>query len=829
MHIKTICEEKLQQIPHTEAHEERLALELREVNTLNEADYFLSLAEKGDKYENENNLIIPYLLGICDEFDITKPPCYEYGEFPDIDIDYLPSVRQYLKEEFSREKHGKQFVCNIATYTTFGLRSALIDMAKVFGLDRKEILSLTTKLGIKDDEGEILTWEKAIELYEDLRKYLEQNPEMAEAAKKMLHRNRNMGMHASGLIISGVPIEDFVPLVKVKDGTGACSAWVEGLHGTDLGAVGLVKFDFLSLEANMKIATGTKLAGEIGAESFHDSCNAVEAATKHVGRVAALPGKSNWTDTSYLEDPVALEMANRGDLKMVFQYDGSEGIRRLAKQGGVTSFNDLAVYTALFRPSAIKLGMHEAYCRRKNKLEEYEIHPLVKDFMEPTYAVMVFQEQVMRMLNVVGKIPLKDCEAVRKAISKKKIEKFQKYKEIFVANGQETLQWPIEKVANLWNQIEAFSGYGFNLAHCVAYTYISSRMLYLKAHHPLAFYASVLSFTKAASSKDYFKLKDYKQEAERHGIRVNQVNINKSGVECRIVDKEIYYGLGKLRGIGEEIAERVVKLQPFKDYTDFISRAGTEAKIHQPVIALRMFDEDPIKLYNFYQAFKVTQKKEEEREKRLQRTLTKYREKIKELTGKEEVDDDVFLLPDETKEEVLTLIKKISLSTMNYQSRSAPLPKLYEFNNSEENIDPEYLKLLKDKTAAEEHYYGFVWNHPLEKCPKYGHHTFEEFESNQTEVGPIDIQINKVQQMKGPKATYYRLDVEDANSEKRRVTVWTDDFKRFKEELVAGRFIRLTVKAPSNGFPTFTLVSSPNRYRKPPKELDTRVYPLDTA
>lgn len=320
---------------------------------------------------------------------------------PDVDVDIIPVVRSYIKEKYVYEQYGEDYVCNIATYTTFGLRSALIDMAKVFDLDRKEIISLTTKLGIKDDEGEILTWDKAIELYEDLRDYLEKHPEMAAAAKHIINRNRNMGVHASGLIISNKPIKDFVPLVRAKDLSKPCSAWVEGLHGTDLGAVGLIKFDFLSLEANMKIAMATKLASEITGEP-----------------ICALPGKSNWTDTKYLNDLKSLEMADKADLKMVFQYDGSEGIRRLARQGGVNSFNDLVAYTAIFRPALLKIAAHNKYCDRKRGKESYEIHPLLESFMSETYGIQLYQEQVMRILNVVGKIPLKDCEDVRKAISK---------------------------------------------------------------------------------------------------------------------------------------------------------------------------------------------------------------------------------------------------------------------------------------------------------------------------------------------------------------------------------------------------------------------------
>ena len=383
---KQLCEEKLIELGLGKDYSDRLSLELKDINAQDGQDYFIDITGKSDKYENEYNLLVSYLLGICDEFDINSQSKYEYGDYPDIDIDYEPRTRNILKEKYTREQFGEDHVCNVVTYTTFGLRSALIDMAKVFDLDRKEILSLTTKLAIKDDDGEILTWDKALEIYDDLREYVERNKEMAEAVKRILHRNRNMGIHTSGLIISGVPIKDFVPLVRVKNNQQLCSSWVEGLAGSDLGAVGLVKFDFLSSDGIMKIAEAAHTAGnlhtlnaaleqeqgKIGAESMTSSVDALTSASNGIGKICAKPGKSNWTDTRYLNDPLALKMANAGDLKMIFQYDGSDGIRRLAKQGGITSFDDLAAYTALYRPGPMKCLEKSTLVYKKDGWETIE-------------------------------------------------------------------------------------------------------------------------------------------------------------------------------------------------------------------------------------------------------------------------------------------------------------------------------------------------------------------------------------------------------------------------------------------------------------------------
>lgn len=810
--ITQLCENKLTHLKlDTDIYKSRLKEELSEINSQDGEKYFLSLAESGEQYENENNLLVAYLLGICKTVDMTKPPKYIIGDFPDVDVDYIPAVRNYLKEKFTREQYGEDKVCNIATYTTFGLRSSLIDMAKVFDLDRNEILALTTRLEIKDDDGEILTWDKAIELYDDLREYVERNKEMAEAAKHLMHRNRNMGMHASGLIISNVPINEFVPLVRVKDGVGACSAWVEGLHGSDLGAVGLVKFDYLSLEGTMKIAEATRLVAEETLKDINQSMP---------GKVSALPGQSNWSDPSYLDDPASLKMADAGDLRMVFQYDGSPGIRRLARQGGVTSFDDLVAYTALYRPGPMKHGMHETFCLRKRGKEKYEIHPLLEPFMAATYGCPVYQEQIMRMLNLVGKIPLKDCEDVRKAISKKKLEKFIKYKEMFVENGQQVLGWTKQEVESLWANIEAFSGYGFGLGHATGYGILSARMLYLKANHPLAFYCAVIGNTKTTGPKDYLKLKEYKLEAERHGIKIRPIDINKSKTTCTVSGNDVYYGFNKLRGVGEDIADQVVAHQPYTDYEDFLRRFGPDAKVNQAVLALRLFDGDPVRLYQFYETYRAADKKRTDRNRRYRKTVDAYREQITALTGLQPEDIDA----ETTGPEVKTLLKRMNKTITNYERKGEMrLPTLADFDLAETKLDEEFMKLLGDPTAAEEEYYGFIWNHPIEKCRNYSHRTLSEFGDN--DIGPVEVEIKKVERRRGKKVEYISVAAEDANGETMYMTVWLDDFDRFKDELTVGNYVRLQVKAPQ-GWGNYTLAPV-NRYRKPPKEFDIRVFPLD--
>ena len=449
--LKNLCFTALKERNlESEDYIKRLNLELKDFEALNSTEYFIELYDKCKKEnlileKNENNLLVPYLLGITDEINISSPPEYEYGEFPDIDVDFLAPVRDYIRSKWIPERFGEENICSISAYQTIGIKRALQDVARAYGLDIHEATAITTSMGSKDEDQKALTWDKALELYPEFKDYCDRYPDVAKDAKLMLSRNRDKSKHAGGIIISSSPISDFVPLELSKDGS-VVSAWTEGLSSQDLAPVGLVKFDLLVIVNNYQVALACKLIKE--RHGLSGICN--------------LPGMKDWSDISYLNDPKALEMANKGDLRCVFQFD-SDGIRKLVRETGVTSFDDLVAITALYRPACIKLKMHERYAQRKKGIEKYEIYPALKSTLSKTYGVQVYQEQVMRILHIVGGIPLKDCEAVRKAISKKKIDKFIKYKEMFIINGQKVLNTSAEEVEYLWSQIEAFAGYGFNL------------------------------------------------------------------------------------------------------------------------------------------------------------------------------------------------------------------------------------------------------------------------------------------------------------------------------------------------------------------------------
>jgi DNA polymerase III alpha subunit len=799
----------------SDTYKKRFESEWKEISAKGDVDYFLSVQDS--KYtDNEHNLLTPYLMGIVPDFDINKPSAYDQiFDPPDVDVDYIDGVREYLKEDYAKELFGEEYVCNIANYNTFGMKSALKACARVFGLDYEEAEAVTKHLKDKDEDGKALTWEQAMELYDELKDYCELHPEVSDAAKRIMNRNQSLGQHASGLIVSSVRIRDYVPLIRGKEGSPA-SSWIEGLHGTDLSTVGFVKFDFLGLDGNSKIATTIKM-GCVDKKIKKTN----ELINDMIGdmTVCALPDQPSWSDTSYLNDKKALAMADKGDLRMIFQFDGSPGIRRLAREGGVTSFDDLVAYTALYRPGPMKLKYHERYVGRKRNLESWSVHPLLAEGdanLSFTYDVLCYQEQIARMLHDIGKVPWADCEVVRKAISKKKVEKFLKYKEAFVIGGQETLQQPKEYLEHLWDQIEAFAGYGFNLSHAVGYTYISSRMLWLKAHLPKRFFASMFTHTKASGPKDYNKLKEYKREAEKNGVKMAAVDVNKSkrNFIVNMEDDTIYYGFEKIKGIGEEAAKKIEELQPYKNFEDFLQRFGTDAKTVQALISLGCWKKEAsaITLYKFYEHYKKFIKSEADRIKRYEKT-------------KGLIEQEILEASDQDKPK---FIDKLSKCIANKEKKDmfAETPTLSNFDpdSIKIKIKEDYMEVIKDQTGetAEIEYYGYVWQHPIEKIPGYQGQTFDDFIDSEEKTGEVEALVTSVKKARGKQVDYYSIQLEDASGRKRKMTVWNDEYERFKDALREHNVVRLTVDAPKPPYPTFQLQQF-RTWRRLPAIQDHRV------
>lgn len=829
---------------------DRLKSEIKEIDNQAEHDYFLDLHDRGMRFpRNENNLLVSYLLGLTDEFDSSMDPVQIQGEFPDIDVDYLPVVQEYLRNDWCPRTFGRDKVVNIGNYGTFGIKSALLDMARVHGADYQEIQTITKNLVDKDGDGRPLSWEKSLEATPDLAAYCQRNPEIAYAASRLIDRNRGRGKHAGGTVVSSIKIADLVPIMIDTDGNPV-SGWTEGLHEQDLQPVGLIKFDVLAVKDLLRIA---------------HCCHLVKQ--RHgLKSISAKEGGCDWSDTSYLNDTKALELANRAETRGIFQFDG-DGMRKLIKSGGVDRFEDLVAYSALFRPATIGLRMHERYVERKRGREEWEdsVPGCVRNILSKTYGILAYQEDVMKILNVVGDIPLIHCEKIRKAISKKNTSEFAKYKQMFLENGSRKTGWPIESKDDrnmnfLWSLIENFSSYGFNVAHAVAYTHTSSRLLYLKAHYPIEFFCSTLSL-----EGDEDKVKFYKREAERSGIKVNRCDLARSGINYDIVGKEIYVGFRNIKGIGDEVAEKIVAGKPYRDFPDFLAKFGTDKRVLESLISLSVFkDATPNVLMEFYEDYKKWSKGNSDKEKRNQKRRDELIFSISEMIRSgsglvvdhdfvmsfNESHDDSFILGHMAEgfsfDDLMGVVKKYARSVLNFDHKRGILERNpVVFDNWESQG-----KFPKDKWPSvfevERKYYGFSWDHPIQKSPDYvGGHSFNIFQDDDTvaRAGVEVVVVKKIQEkVSKNKNKYYSLIVEDEDWNQEMVTFWSDDYNRFKEELEywdddrsTGNFLRLKLIRPGPNFRSYTFDSPSKAMRSrtipPDKSMDFRLQvmgrPLD--
>ena len=833
-------------------YRDRFREEMKQINIQGEHDYFLELYDTRAKYvNNQNNMLIPWLLSICDDYDINKEAKFVYGEFPDIDVDFHPQIRDWLKDVWAPETFGRDKVCSIGNYATFGIKSALIDMARVHGQDHHEILKLTTQLEDRDEDNKPVTWEKALEQNPLLKEYCEKHPDIAKATQKMLNRSRGRGKHAGGLIISSVPIDSIVPLAMDKQGNPV-SQWTEGLHAQDLGVVGLIKYDLLVVTNLVQIAIATQMVKD----------------RRKLETICALPGQEDWSDVDkFLDDPDSINMADKAMLKCIFQFD-SPGIRDLVRKGGTSMFDDIAAYSALFRPGPLSSGMAAAYVNRKRGKELYKLHPLLEPILGKTYGVMVYQEQVMKVLNVVGSIPLAHCEIVRKAISKKKVKTFQKYKDQFITNGKKNLGYSEAQLEEFWSQIEAFAGYGFNKAHAVSYAYISNILLHLKTHYPLEFFAAILS-----CESDENKIKEYRLEAEKCGVTINPLDINKSGVSFQIVGDEIYFGFSHVKGIGEEVAKRIVAGQPYNGFVDFIARFGTDASVMKPLIGLGLFNEaDRISLWCFCEYYKEQTKKRADRDKRALNTLAKKAKELEDLYNTWDFNDPLNNPSTDFNKAVNKIKnayrkskgtwekKKLEDQPICFDDFLAVMAVPYEVTttvvtdeegnerhivkkvgfNAEDWIVDELREIYQDDIAAAQNkFYGFRWDRMINESPDYTGRTFENLdlmaETQDVFVGGVEVQViaKPYQTISKKKTVYYNVKLEDGNGRQELVTVWKDEYERFKDELCywesdarQGNLLRMKIQRPQGDFKKYTFQSwsRQNKHMTPKtKEEDGRM------
>lgn len=493
------------------------------------------------------------------------------GEAPDIDIDFCQDRRE-LVIEYVKQKYGEQSVAQIGTFGTMAAKAALKDVGRALDipLDRVNFMTrwVSPKPGATLDE----TLKNSVEFR---REYENDSAtrEWVDIALRLEGTNRNAGTHAAGVVIANGPITDYVPVqvIKRKDDNGEgrqaiTTQWVMG----DLDQVGLLKMDFLGLRTlTLLDATIQLIKKTRGGKT--ERAKLAPADRERLEQLAAINYDLNKLP---LDDPETFKLLQRGDAKGVFQFE-SEGIRELLKRMKPDNIRDIIACTALYRPGPLEGGMVDEYidCKHGRKKPTYQ-HAIMEEVLAETYGVMVYQEQVMRILNRLGGLELSSAYVCIKAISKKK-EDIINAERIDFVKGAKKQGLSEEKAQEIFKLIVKFGGYGFNKAHSAAYAHVSYQTAFLKRHFTAEFMAALLS-SEIDDGNKRDMLVEHFADAKRFGFPVMAPDVNRGEPMFAVQDGQIAFGLVAIKGLGRGAAEEILRARqekgPFRDLYDFCER-----------------------------------------------------------------------------------------------------------------------------------------------------------------------------------------------------------------------------------------------------------------
>ncbi|MCK4982260.1 MAG: DNA polymerase III subunit alpha, partial [Victivallaceae bacterium] len=458
---------------------------------------------------------------------------------PDFDIDFCEKRRSEVIE-YVRDKYGKESVSQIGTYGTLKAKAVIKDVARVLGHTFEESDRIT-KLIISDPK---MNLERAVRESSDLRQLLDSEPyvqEIFKYATVLEGINRQMGIHAAGVIIGDQRLDNLVPLTR-----GAKGEIITSFPAVPCEDLGLLKMDFLGLKTLTVIQTA-------------------------LDNIKQTRDMDIDIDDIPLDDAKSFTLLNRGDTISVFQLE-STGMQNLCRQFGVETLEHIIALIAIYRPGPMQF-IPEFIARKKGEQAiEYD-HPKMEDLLKETYGIMLYQEQIMEVVQVLAGFSLGGADILRRAIGKKKIDVLAEQNEKFVKGCAEHNRID-EKTANdIWEKISKFAGYGFNKSHSAAYAVIAYQTAYLKANYPVEFMAAVLSAEIDNAEKISFLM----TECREMGINVMPPDVNTSGINFSVDGDSIRFGLGAVKGCGEAAAGKVIEARKdgkFENFLDFCERCG---------------------------------------------------------------------------------------------------------------------------------------------------------------------------------------------------------------------------------------------------------------
>ncbi len=548
-----------------EEYNERLYRELKVITEMGFSSYFLivwdfiNYAKKrkipvGPGRGSAAGSLVAYSLRITDIDPIKYGLLFERFlnperiSMPDIDVDFCKDRREEVIR-YVEEKYGKNRVAHIITFGTMAARAVVRDVGRGLNIPYSEVDKIAKLIPFACP-----SLQQALELEPRLQAlYKGDNSvrQLIDIALRLEGLSRHASQHAAGIVISPVPLEDLMPLYKNPGEDNIISQFdMKALED-----IGLLKFDFLGLK----------------------TLTVIDDTLKYM----RTQGKEIDIDKIPLDDKETYELLSSGHTTGIFQLE-SRGMRDILKKMQPERFEDLIALVALYRPGPLGSGMVDDFIRRKKGLipVEYEL-PELKEILDETYGVILYQEQVMKIANKIAQFSMGQADVLRKAMGKKIPELMASLKEEFV-KGAVQRGVPKEKAENLFNLMAAFGEYGFNKSHSAAYAYLSYITAYLKAHYPVEFFAANLSNEMG----DTNKIVKFINECKFWGIEIKGPDINESERAFTVIGSSILFGLEAVKGVGGAALESILKERSkgkFKSMTDFMLRVDTR-KVNKKVI-----------------------------------------------------------------------------------------------------------------------------------------------------------------------------------------------------------------------------------------------------
>jgi DNA polymerase-3 subunit alpha len=577
-YFEKICREGFERLKPTfqgkkhpiEEYEKRLDYEIEKIREMGFPGYFLIVWDI-IKFARDHHIpvgpgrgsVVGSLVAYVMEITTIDPLEYdliferflnpERISLPDIDIDFDGNLRDKVIK-YIREKYGEDSTAQIVTFGKMKAKLAIRDIGRVMEIPLSDVNRLAKMI----PEGPKVELATEIANNPELQKEIKHVPEtkkLMDYALKLENTVRHTSMHAAGVVIAPGKLTEFMPLYKTKDDI------VTQFEKDEVEEIGLLKMDILGL----KTLTIIK---------------------KIIGEVREIEGVTIDLENIPLNDEKTFKVFQEGDTDGIFQFESS-GMRDYLQRSKPDKLADLIALNALYRPGPLGSGMADRYVRRKLGKEKVEyLFPQLKDILEDTYGIILYQEQVMRISVVLAGFTMSKADEMRKIMGKKLTYKLPAIEKEFLEGGARR-GYNKKKIEDIFSQMATFAEYGFNKSHSTAYAYLAYQTAYLKAHYPVYFMSAHLS-SEAEKTSTSSKVIQYISEARKMGIEVLPPDIKKSTEDFRVETRSsIRFGLRGLKNVGSSAIASILKARkedgPFKDYTDFLTRIDL-SKVNKTVL-----------------------------------------------------------------------------------------------------------------------------------------------------------------------------------------------------------------------------------------------------